>query len=134
MRNAKRAFGMEARVEVPLTSAPYFLANSFEEFWPHYLAAHQNPLNRALHYVGSLSAVLVLGAGIVTLNPALALSALPVGYVPAWIGHFFFERNRPATFAHPLWSLRADFKMLAGALGSAASRIRGAGLASLIWS
>jgi hypothetical protein len=45
-------------------------------------------------------------------RPAWLLAVPVVGYGPAWIGHFFFEKNQPATFAHPLWSLRADFKML----------------------
>jgi hypothetical protein len=90
-----------------LTSAP-----SFEEFWPHYLAAHQNPINRALHCAGTLSAISAIAAGVITLNPLLVLAAIPIGYGPAWVGHFVFEKNRPATFAHPLWSLRGDFVML----------------------
>lgn len=94
---------------------------SFEEFWPQYLAAHRHPVNRALHYVGTMSALGLAATGVFTLNPVLVSLALPVGYLPAWIGHFVFERNRPATFAHPLWSLRADFKMLGLALGDVAA-------------
>jgi hypothetical protein len=96
-------------------------ATSFEEFWPHYLAAaaHRHPMNRALHYVGTVSAVLAGLVGVVTLNPVIVVAALPLGYGPAWLGHLFFEGNRPATFAHPLWSLRADFRMLGIAVGSA---------------
>ena len=88
---------------------------TFEEFWPFYVGEHQHPLNRALHYVGtSILAGSVVTAA-VTLNPAWLLAA-PLGYAPAWIGHFFIEGNKPATFKHPVWSLRADFKMVALAL------------------
>jgi hypothetical protein len=99
-------------------------ASSFEEFWPHYLAAHQNPVNRALHYAGTLSAVGAAAMGLVTLNPLLVLAAVPIGYAPAWAGHFFFEKNRPATFSHPLWSLRGDFEMLHLAALSVLSKCR----------
>jgi hypothetical protein len=97
-------------------------ATSFDEFWPHYLDAHRHPVNRALHYVGTSLAVGTALLGVLSLNPALVVAALPMGYGPAWIGHFFFERNRPASFLHPLWSVRADFKMLALALESAWSQ------------
>jgi hypothetical protein len=100
-------------------------ATSFEEFWPHYLAAHRHPVNRALHYVGTASAVLAGLVGVVTLNPVIVVAALPLGYGPAWLGHLLFERNRPATFAHPLWSLRADFKMLGIAVESVVSGVLG---------
>jgi hypothetical protein len=99
-------------------------ASSFDEFWPHYLAAHQNPLNRALHYAGTLSAVGAVAAGLITLNPLLVLAAIPIGYGPAWVGHFVFEKNRPATFVHPLWSLRGDFRMLRLAARNVLSRFR----------
>ena len=98
-------------------------ATTFEEFWPHYLEAHKHPINRALHYAGTLSALGIAAAGVVMLNPILVLSALPVGYLPAWAGHLVFERNRPATFAHPLWSLRGDFQMLGLAFSSGAAGV-----------
>ena len=85
---------------------------TFEEFFPYYLSEHDDPRNRALHYVGTSAAIGVLGTAIVTLNPWLLLLVGPVGYGPAWIGHFIIERNRPATFTYPLWSLMGDFKML----------------------
>jgi hypothetical protein len=90
--------------------------NTFDEFWPHYVHAHRNPVNRALHYVGTTAAVGTVAAAAVTINPGWLLLTPIVGYGPAWIGHFVFEKNKPATFQHPVWSLRADFKMLSFAL------------------
>jgi len=84
---------------------------SFEEFWPHYVHAHRNPVNRALHYAGTTAVLGTVATAAVTLNPAWLLLAPGVGYGPAWVGHFVFERNKPATFQHPLWSLRGDFRM-----------------------
>lgn len=85
---------------------------SFEEFWPYYVGEHRSPLNRALHYAGTSMALGTVGAAVTTLNPAWLILTPIVGYGPAWIGHFLIEGNKPATFDHPLWSLRADFKML----------------------
>jgi hypothetical protein len=103
----------------PTTTAGHAEAGSpasFEEFWPHYVYAHRHPMNRALHYVGTTGAMGSLAAAAFTLNPAWLLLAPVVGYGPAWVGHFFFEKNAPATFSHPLWSLRGDFKMCVLAL------------------
>lgn len=78
---------------------------TYEEFWPYYVAEHRDPTNRRLHFAGT-SLVMAMA-----LNPLL-WPALPVaGYGFAWVGHFKFEHNRPATFKYPLWSLRADFRM-----------------------
>lgn len=90
--------------------------HSFEEFWPHYVHAHRNPVNRALHYAGTTAVIGTVATAAVTLNPGWLLLAPVVGYGPAWVGHFFFEHNKPATFQHPLWSLRGDFKMYGLAL------------------
>ncbi len=84
---------------------------SFEEFWPYYLEEHSNPLCRVLHFVGTTGALTLAGIAAVTLNPFLLPAALVCGYGFAWIGHFFIEKNRPATFKYPLWSLRGDFKL-----------------------
>ena len=84
---------------------------SFEEFWPYYLGEHSNPVCRILHFVGTTGALTLAGIAAVTLNPFLLLPALVCGYGFAWIGHFFIEKNRPATFKYPLWSLRGDFKL-----------------------
>jgi hypothetical protein len=84
---------------------------SFSEFWPFYLGEHSRPGTRALHFAGTTLALLLIVAGIVVGRPLLFLAALVGAYGFAWIGHFFVERNRPATFEHPWWSLAGDFKM-----------------------
>lgn len=84
---------------------------SFEEFWPHYVGEHRNPACRALHYVGTTN-VFVLSALAAILGKPWILLTIPVAaYGCAWIGHFVIEKNRPATFTYPLWSLIGDFKM-----------------------
>lgn len=85
---------------------------SFSEFWPYYLAEHSRPATRVLHYVGSLAAVTVLVALIAVGKWWLFPLAFLPGYAMAWIGHFFVEKNRPATFTYPLWSFIGDWKML----------------------
>ena len=85
---------------------------SFAEFYPYYLAEHGNPVCRRLHYVGSLLVLALLGY-VLTSQQWLWLLALPViGYGFAWVGHFVFEKNRPATFQYPLYSLLGDWVML----------------------
>ena len=90
---------------------------SFQEFWPYYLGEHRQPLNRALHYVGTFCALCLLGYIITHRYWGLMLVGLVVGYGPAWVGHFFVENNKPASFKYPLWSFMADIKMLALKLG-----------------
>ncbi|WP_438029845.1 cytochrome P450 [Sorangium sp. So ce233] len=85
---------------------------TFDDFWDHYLREHRTGLNRALHLTGTAAALLLAGAGVVRRKPRLLLLAPLVGYGAAWLGHFLVERNRPATFHSPLWSLRADLRML----------------------
>jgi len=86
---------------------------TYAEFWPVYLAAHADRRNRALHYAATLGAVGCATLAI-TAGEWRWLAAAPVvGYAPAWLGHLVFERNRPATFDHPLWSLVSDLRMLA---------------------
>ena len=86
---------------------------SFADFWPYYLSEHSRSATRAMHCVGTLTAiafvVLVIAKGKWWLFP---LAFVP-GYAFAWIAHFFIEKNRPATFTYPLWSFLGDWKMLA---------------------
>jgi len=89
---------------------------TFEEFWPFYVGEHKLPVNRALHYAGTSMAIGTVTAAVVTLNPLWLLATPVVGYGPAWVGHYILEGNRPATFKHPLYSLRGDFRMLKYAL------------------
>lgn len=85
---------------------------SFDEFWPIYLNAHRSPETRFLHFVGTAAAVGCVVAFATTRKPRWLLAALAAGYGPSWAGHALVEGNRPATLTHPLWSLKADFKML----------------------
>jgi hypothetical protein len=85
--------------------------HSFEEFWPHYVRQHLHPVNRALHFVGLTLAMRLALKAVQKRRVAPLLLAPVVGYGLSWIGHFFFERNRPASFSYPKWSFRADFKM-----------------------
>ena len=85
--------------------------DNFEDFWLFYLREHANPRTRTLHYIGTGAAVFGIAASII-LGKLWFLLAVPVaGYAPAWIAHFFVEKNRPATFQYPLWSLACDFRM-----------------------
>jgi hypothetical protein len=84
---------------------------SFAEFYPFYLAEHRHPVSRGLHYIGTWGAVVCMVALAVSGRPWWLLGALLSGYSFAWVGHFAFERNRPATFQHPLYSLAGDFRM-----------------------
>ena len=84
---------------------------SFAEFWPYYVSEHRVRACRGLHYVGTTLALSNVVAAVVFGVPQLFGAAIVSGYFFAWIGHFFVEKNRPATFTYPLWSLIADFKM-----------------------
>ncbi|MCB1042815.1 MAG: DUF962 domain-containing protein [Acidobacteria bacterium] len=83
---------------------------SFTEFYPYYLAEHRDARCRRCHFVGSFLVILLVFAGVVV-NPWWFAATPVVGYGFAWIGHFVFEKNRPATFKHPLYSLMGDWVM-----------------------
>jgi hypothetical protein len=85
--------------------------NSFAAFYPYYLSEHRNSTCRRLHFVGTTLVIVILALTIAK-GAWWLLLALPLaGYSFAWVGHFFFEKNRPATFQHPLYSLLGDFVM-----------------------
>ena len=84
---------------------------SFEEFWPYYLRAHSQPETKAMHFAGTTVAGVSLAAWLLTRKTKYLGLALVGSYGPAWAGHFVFEKNSPATFDYPLWSLRADLLM-----------------------
>jgi len=84
---------------------------SFSDFYPFYLREHSNIMCRKLHFIGTAGVIALLLLFFFTGN-LMVLAALPfVGYGFAWVGHFGFEKNRPATFKHPFYSLLGDFKM-----------------------
>ncbi len=85
---------------------------NFQEFYPYYLSQHQNKICRLLHAYGTFLSLLFLGAVLIAGKFWWACLAPIMGYAFAWIGHFFFEKNKPATFQYPLWSLLGDFKMM----------------------
>jgi hypothetical protein len=96
----------------PAADEPPF--RSFEEFFAHYLREHGRAGTRALHFAGAGLAVLLLLAALADRRrrPWLLLAAPVAGYGPPWLAHFLVERNRPATFRYPLWSLMGDYRML----------------------
>ena len=104
---------------------------SFAEFWPFYLREHSKPATRALHYIGT-SLVVAIAAYALISGTYWWFAAMPLaGYFFAWLAHFTLEKNRPATFTYPAWSLAADFRMwwlwLTGRLGK---ELRAAGVAA----
>ena len=84
---------------------------TFAEFYSFYLTEHRHPVSRALHFSGTWGAVICLVALIVTGEAWFLLGALFCGYSFAWLGHFRFEHNRPATLRYPFYSLASDFRM-----------------------
>jgi len=84
---------------------------TFAEFYPFYLSEHANRSSRRLHFIGtSIGLALALHA-LSTLNFWWLLLGLVQGYAWAWAGHYFYEKNRPATFTHPLYSFMGDWVM-----------------------
>jgi len=86
---------------------------SFREFWPFYLGQHRKRLTRRLHFAGTELALAAVILAAWHRDPRMLLIGLVGAYGLAWVGHFFVERNRPATFQYPLWSFAADWKMWA---------------------
>jgi hypothetical protein len=84
---------------------------SFREFYPFSLSEHSHRICRRLHFAGSLLVIAVVLVAIATRDARWLWLAPVIGYGFAWVGHFFFEKNRPATFKHPLYSLAGDWVM-----------------------
>ena len=84
---------------------------SLKEFYPFYLTEHLNPVSRKLHFIGTALVFIMLIASILIQKWILLIMIPVVGYGFAWIGHAFFEKNKPATFTYPLYSLLSDFKL-----------------------
>ncbi|MGV8944586.1 Mpo1-like protein [Thermomonas sp.] len=84
---------------------------SFREFYEFYLGEHRNPICRRLHFAGSSLALGFVLLAVLRGDPRWLMASLLSGYAFAWVGHFFFEHNRPATFKHPFYSFAGDWVM-----------------------
>ena len=84
---------------------------TFAAFYPFYLSEHANRSSRRLHFIGTTLGLAFALHALSTLNFWWLLAALVCGYAFAWVGHYFFEKNRPATFTYPLWSFMGDWVM-----------------------
>jgi hypothetical protein len=84
---------------------------TFAEFYPYYLSEHSNRTCRRIHFVGSSLGLVCLALLLVTGNLWWLPAGFVIGYAFAWVGHFYFEKNRPATFKYPLFSFRGDWVM-----------------------
>ena len=92
--------------------------DTLEKFYPFYLSQHSNRINRKLHFIGTLG-VILLAIHLILFNSYINLYFIPfVGYGFAWVGHFFFEKNKPATFKYPVKSFLCDFIMFKRTLTS----------------
>ena len=81
----------------------------FQEFYPFYLSQHRSKINRKFHFIGTTLATLIFIYSIITFNLTTIPFGFLIGYGCAWFGHFFYEKNKPATFRYPLYSLFGDF-------------------------
>jgi len=85
--------------------------HSFADFYPYYLNEHANRISRRLHVTGTSCVVLLCVFAAITKSWSLLWLLPLIGYSFAWVGHYVFEKNRPATFRHPVYSLMGDFKL-----------------------
>ncbi|MBK8813084.1 MAG: DUF962 domain-containing protein [Acidobacteria bacterium] len=101
---------------------------NYSEFWDFYVGEHRDPVNRLLHFIGTTLAMVLLVWFIATGRYLLLPVVLVAGYGFAWVGHFFVEKNKPASFKYPLWSFISDYKMvfymLTGKMNREVERIR----------
>lgn len=84
---------------------------NFDEFYPYYLTEHRKKGTRISHFIGTTLFFVWVASAVISLNPLHILYGAISAYFFAWIGHFFIEKNKPATFKYPLMSLRGDFKL-----------------------
>ena len=104
---------------------------SYRAFWPYYLREHAQPRTRGIHLFGTGLVLLCALAGFVMGRWEFFVLMPIAGYGPAWIAHFFVEKNRPATFRYPLWSLLSDFRMFfMWIIGALPQELRRAGIGS----
>jgi hypothetical protein len=85
--------------------------SNLKEFYPYYLTEHQDAISRRLHFIGTGLFLVIFIAGLYTGRYKMLWFAPLAGYGFAWVGHFFFEKNKPATFEYPFMSLVSDFIM-----------------------
>lgn len=84
---------------------------TFSDFYPFYLSEHANRVSRRLHFVGTNLGLIYLVIALTTHNWWLLAAAVVQGYAFAWVGHFFFEHNKPATFKYPIFSFMGDWRL-----------------------
>lgn len=87
-----------------------------QNFYDFYLNEHQNMVCRRLHFAGSSFGLLGLAKSVKDRSPTPLLKGIAAGYACAWVGHFFFEKNKPASFKFPLKSFASDFRMYSDVL------------------
>lgn len=87
------------------------LRQQIEAFWPYYVTQHRDPLNRRLHFIGNTNLVIWVLWALVRRSPGWLAFAVASSYAIAWVGHFFFERNVPATFRYPVLAGVCDLLM-----------------------
>lgn len=101
---------------------------NYSEFWDFYVGEHRDPVNRLLHFIGTTLAMVLLVWFVATGRYLLLPVVLVAGYGFAWVGHFFVEKNKPASFKYPLWSFFSDYKMvfymLTGKMNAEVKRVK----------
>lgn len=86
--------------------------DSYEAFFPYYVAMHSKPATRRVHFAGTMLGLALALFGLITRRPKMVVALPACGYGFAWPAHWFIEKNNPASFGYPLWSLRGDFEMI----------------------
>ncbi len=101
---------------------------TFEQFYPYYLGEHSDPNCRRMHFIGTGLTFVALALSIIV-HPAWLIAMPLIGYFFAWVGHFFIEKNKPATFTYPFWSLAGDYRMFfAWLTGKLPAQLKAAGV------